>query len=170
MSRALMADIITLAAEMAMIDRKVLVGRTRYRRVVRVRQACMLLARENGHSYPIIGKAFGRDHSTIIHGCEVAEDCIKRDPIYAAFVDRLRAASQSARPYIASRLTAPVFIAPTPAPAPAKVAKPKPKPRPVDSEIFQQTVDNAAMRRGSIALRQAIQASLRAREQMRAAG
>lgn len=165
MSRARVADIITLAAEMAAIDRKVLVGRSRFRRVVRVRQACMLLARENGHSYPTIGRMFDRDHSTIIHGCEVAEDYTARDPVYAAFVDRLRVSAKTAQPYVAERLSTPAFVQPKP-----KLAKPKVKPKPVDAAIKQQLQDDAAMRNGSFALQQAIAASLRNRQQARLVG
>lgn len=169
MSRALVADIITLAAEMAAIDRKVLTGRSRYRRVVRVRQACMLLARENNHSYPTIGRMFGRDHSTVIHGCEVAADTIARDPDYAAFVARLRTGAAKARPYIAERLSVPVFVKPKVGEAkPATPAKPKAKT--MDSDVRKQNEDADAMRKGSRDLARAIRSSLRAREQMRMAG
>jgi hypothetical protein len=173
MSRARVADIITLASQMAAIDRKVLVGRSRFRRIVRVRQACMLLARENGHSFPTIGRMFDRDHSTVVHGCEVAEDCVQRDPAYAAFVDRLRTSAANARPYIAERLSTPVVVLPKPKPTRVK-AKPKPKVAPIDGEIRKQAEDDAAMRNGSMALQRAVTALLRAREsgrgQMRAAG
>lgn len=167
MSRARVADIITLASQMAAIERKVLVGRTRYRRVVRVRQACMLLARENGHSFPTIGRMFDRDHSTVIHGCEVAEDYIARDPGFAAFVERLRASAMRAQPYVAERLSFPAFAKPKPTP---KASAPKPKAKPIDSDIKQQLDDAAAMRDGSLALQQAIAAALRDRQPTRLAG
>lgn len=35
---------------------------------VRMRQIFMLLARDFGYSYPLIGRALKRDHTTVIHG------------------------------------------------------------------------------------------------------
>ena len=42
----------------------------------------MTLSRElTSHSYPEIGHAFdGRDHSTVIHACNLIEDLKKSDP------------------------------------------------------------------------------------------
>ncbi len=166
MTRARVADIITLASEIAGIERKVLVGPIRRARIVRVRQACMLLGRENGHSFPTIGRVFGRDHSTVVHGCQVAEAYIARDPAYAAFVDRLRATASEARPYVAERLTAPLLTKPKPAAKPKR----KPRPAPVDLEIRHQVRDEAGMHAGSKALAQAVSAALRSRQPTMAAG
>jgi len=41
-------------------------------------------------SYPVIGQHFeGRDHTTIINGCQKAEDMMKRDPVLKRRVDKI---------------------------------------------------------------------------------
>ena len=48
--------------------------------IARPRQFAMLLARElTPHSYPVLGKLFNRDHSTIIAGVRSAQRRISRD-------------------------------------------------------------------------------------------
>lgn len=44
-------------------------GRDRRLRVARVRQLAMALCRETGASYPEIGVAFSRDHTTVMAAC-----------------------------------------------------------------------------------------------------
>lgn len=58
----------------------------------KVRHLAMYLARElTGHSYPRIGRAFGRrDHTTVMHGVKRALDWIAYDPALAARVERLK--------------------------------------------------------------------------------
>ncbi|RPI88582.1 MAG: chromosomal replication initiator protein DnaA [Chloroflexi bacterium] len=62
-----------------------LLGRDRTREIVLPRQIAMYLLREEAHcSLPQIGEALGgRDHTTIMHGCEKVTDMLERD-------DRLR--------------------------------------------------------------------------------
>lgn len=45
-----------------------LTGRNRFLPVVKVRQHAMLLAHEAGYSTPQIGRAFNRDHTTVLEG------------------------------------------------------------------------------------------------------
>lgn len=122
MSRARVSDIVSLAAEMAAVDRNAILGRSRHGRLVRIRQACMTVARESGHSYPAIGRRMNRDHSTIVHGVDKAGIIAERNADYAAFLARLRNAAGQAKPYVAERIPriAPVVpepVAPVPEPA-----------------------------------------------------
>jgi len=125
---ARVSDIIILASEIGLVDRALILGSSRHRRVVRIRQACMKIAREQGHSYPQIGRRMGRDHSTIVHGVEKAENLAKDDARYAAFLKRLRAAAVTAKPCIADRIT-------TALPAPKPVPEPEPAPEPIDHDL-----------------------------------
>jgi chromosomal replication initiator protein len=63
------------------LTKKDLIGRSRRRAVSRPRQLAMYLIREEvGTSLPQIGKLLGgRDHSTIVHGCEKIGDEIEAD-------------------------------------------------------------------------------------------
>jgi len=63
---------------------------TRKRHVMRARQAAFLVARENGASFPAIGRAFEMDHSTVLHGCWQARNYAERVPHYARLVELLR--------------------------------------------------------------------------------
>lgn len=47
-----------------------LLGPSRQRRVLLPRQVAMLLARESGLSLPQVGRAFARDHTTVLHACQ----------------------------------------------------------------------------------------------------
>lgn len=53
------------------IDRKSLVSARRNRGLCRPRQVAMFLARETGASFPMIGRCFNRDHTTVLHACRV---------------------------------------------------------------------------------------------------
>ena len=48
-------------------------GRSRLGRAAAARQDVFLALREAGWSFPRIGRAMGRDHSTVMHGVAVAE-------------------------------------------------------------------------------------------------
>lgn len=50
-----------------------LVGTGRRWPLSKYRQVAMRAARMGGHSYPVIGAAFGRDHTTVMHGCRRVE-------------------------------------------------------------------------------------------------
>jgi len=107
---ARIADIVTLASEMALVNRQAILGRSRVHRVVRIRQACMAVARENGHSLCQIGRVMNRDHSTVSHGIDKAGILAERQRNYASFLDRLRNAAASVSPCIADRLTVPPIM------------------------------------------------------------
>jgi hypothetical protein len=104
MTRARIADIIHHASQLSGLTVGTLVGKSREQRIVRVRQAIMLIAREQvsdgttAYSYPQIGRALGgKDHATIIHGCDKAALIAGRDPVYAGFIDALREASANGK-------------------------------------------------------------------------
>lgn len=98
--RARITDIITLACRMSRISALMITGANRNRSVLLVRYAISAVARENGHSYPQIGKMLGgRDHSTIINGVKQSAIYIEHDPEFASFVDRLRSAAAETAPY-----------------------------------------------------------------------
>lgn len=71
-----------VVAEYYRIPLRELIGKKRNRSYARPRQVAMTLSRElTSHSYPEIGHAFdGRDHSTVIHACNLIEDLKKSDP------------------------------------------------------------------------------------------
>lgn len=71
-----------VVAEYYRIPLRELIGKKRNRSYARPRQVAMTLSRElTSHSYPEIGHAFdGRDHSTVIHACNLIEDMKKSDP------------------------------------------------------------------------------------------
>jgi chromosomal replication initiator protein len=61
--------------------------------VVHARHAAMWLARWHTFaSYPEIGRAFRRDHTSIIHGVSRVEERMARDDVFAARVRKLAAA------------------------------------------------------------------------------
>jgi chromosomal replication initiation ATPase DnaA len=53
-----------------------LLSKKRHRDIAKVRHICFHMMRNKGMVYTTIGKLFNRDHSTIIHGKEQAEDII----------------------------------------------------------------------------------------------
>lgn len=58
--------------------------------VAHARQIVMKLARDRtGASYPTLGRAFRRHHTTIIHGCEEAEKMLAADAWALRFADRV---------------------------------------------------------------------------------
>ncbi len=116
--RARIADILYHASQLSGVSVEQILGRSRKQQIVRTRHAVCMVAREqmgaNGpaYSFPTIGRAFGKDHSTIIHGCTMAAETVRRDPVYAEFVEALRQAS-TAPPFAQMRLD-PITVASPP--------------------------------------------------------
>ena len=72
--RLRVADVIEVVARRYDLDPVALSGPSREQPIVTARHLAMRLARElTGKSYPEIGRAFNRDHSTVIHAMEVSE-------------------------------------------------------------------------------------------------
>ncbi len=77
-----MDNIRKVVAEYYDITVKDLMGRKRTRTIARPRQIAMALSRElTGDSYPDIGQSFGgRDHTTVMHGCDKVAQLRAEDP------------------------------------------------------------------------------------------
>ncbi len=68
-----------------------LMGPSRQRRVLVPRQVAMLLAREAGLSLPQVGRAFGRDHTTVMHACTKVMNDLSADAKLRKTLTELRA-------------------------------------------------------------------------------
>jgi len=93
-------DIITLASEITQIHRRDILGLYRFPEIAAVRQACYLVAREAGHSYPRIAELMGRQHSSVHYGAKIAFKRCKSDGDYAAMVQRLRERISGSRRFL----------------------------------------------------------------------
>ena len=83
-------DIIEVVAQYYSLTGDDLKGPRRNREISVPRQIAMYLCREVGDaSFPRIGDAFGRDHSTIQHGCERIAEERKDNPSMATVIDDL---------------------------------------------------------------------------------
>ncbi len=79
-----MDNIRKVVAEYYDVSVKDLMGRKRTRSIARPRQIAMALSRElTGDSFPDIGQSFGgRDHTTVMHGCEKVAQLRAEDPAF----------------------------------------------------------------------------------------
>jgi len=74
-------EIIEQVAAVTGVPADVILGKGRVRRIARARQVAMVLSRElTGQSYPRIGRAFRRDHSTVIHATQQVEAWRRSEP------------------------------------------------------------------------------------------
>lgn len=90
---AAILDIVTAACREFGCGYKDILSTRRSEASVKARRAVYLLAREmTGHSLPAIGRALRKDHSTVLHGIRRAEELVKRDPLFADAVNKVRAA------------------------------------------------------------------------------
>ncbi len=78
----------TAAAQIYGVPVSEILGRRRARRMVKPRQLAMAALRELGYSFPEIGGAFQRDHSTAQYACRVV--AAKYADELALVVDRAR--------------------------------------------------------------------------------
>jgi chromosomal replication initiation ATPase DnaA len=67
-----MADVKAIAEQSGIAWHEVM-GRSRFRHVVRVRAAICVALRERGWSFPRIGAFLGLDHTTVMHHCSRAK-------------------------------------------------------------------------------------------------
>lgn len=78
-----------------------IIGRQKLQLVVQPRQAVMFVAvKELGISTTRVGAALNRDHTSVIHGCDVAHQRMFRDPEYMANVVELTRRSQERGEFI----------------------------------------------------------------------
>lgn len=105
--RTRVADIAAIAAYIWGVPVLQVTGRQRNRLYTLPRFAVCAIAKEHGHSFPMIGRVLdGRDHSTIIHGARMAEIYAERDPAFAMRLNRLRQLAAQAKPFVAERMAA----------------------------------------------------------------
>lgn len=71
------------------LTRHDLLGRERFPRISKARHEAFYYFRRKGWSYPEIGRLFGRDHSTIIHGVERHQKVMFALPINAGVTEGL---------------------------------------------------------------------------------
>ena len=85
------ADIQAAVCQQYHIARIEMVSRRAGKAVARPRQVAMYLARElTPLSTPEIGRAFARDHSTVIHACRTIEAVMAHDQQFAIAIAALR--------------------------------------------------------------------------------
>ncbi len=85
------AHIIEVIADASNLEVDIIKGKKRVAHINHARQLAMFLAREmTESSLPQIGDAFGRSHTTVLHGCNKIGEEIKRDASFASRVQRLR--------------------------------------------------------------------------------
>lgn len=78
------------------IRRHDMLGKGKWKRIARPRQLAMYLTRAlTDLSYPEIGDAFKRDHTTALHAVQMVEDLIGRDPVVGAVVDEMAEALEA---------------------------------------------------------------------------
>lgn len=69
------------------------------RDLTRARHAAMYLARRlTGKSTTVIGRAFDRDHTTVMNGIERAQNAFRHDPAFRSLIDAARRAIAKAIP------------------------------------------------------------------------
>lgn len=68
----MMMEVITEVAEENGIKPRDIIAKKWSRRYSQPRQDAMLAARDMGFSFPMIGKVFKRDHTTVMDGVKVA--------------------------------------------------------------------------------------------------
>lgn len=79
-------DVINVSARVCGVPKSKLLSHSRTREISRIRYIAYLVGRWAGHSTPQIGKALGRDHSTVIHGIERCCEIMRADPQYRKLV------------------------------------------------------------------------------------
>ena len=90
---ATMEDAIDAGAEAFGLSRAEIIGRAQPQRIVRARHAIVYCAREVlGESFPSIGRALHRDHTTVMSSYRRAQALIERDKAFQEGVRRIREA------------------------------------------------------------------------------
>jgi hypothetical protein len=82
-------DILLRTAQATGSSLEFLLSDKRWPEIVHPRQAAMLVMRRTGLSFPKIGLLLGRDHSTVIHGCEAALRRASRNARYRSLIAKI---------------------------------------------------------------------------------
>jgi chromosomal replication initiation ATPase DnaA len=81
----IVSQAIDVVCEVFGVERKLLMSSDRYRYLTEARFAVFMLSREYGKlPFATIGKYFGKDHSTVIHGINKNEILVAIDKRYAS--------------------------------------------------------------------------------------
>lgn len=100
MSRLTIASLIHAASVLTGVAEPVIRGQSRQKRIVHIRWAVAVAAREQGYSSPQIGRALGdRDHSTILYAVQQSAYLAERRPDHGKLIANITrlASRQSAR-------------------------------------------------------------------------
>lgn len=109
---ARVSDVLAIASDITDVHHRDITGTPRFPEIVRVRQACFLISREAGHSYPEIARRMNRDHSAVHYGVKIAWLRERADAEYGEFVAELRArVAANGRTAPAPRQMAAEFVA-----------------------------------------------------------
>ena len=65
-----LSDVVASIAAQHNVEPDALFGRLRHQQICAARHAVWRALHVAGWSYPRIGKAFGRDHATVMNGCK----------------------------------------------------------------------------------------------------
>lgn len=85
------ADVIAFVSRKYLITKMDLKSKTQKQRIARPRQIAMYLCRELiGKSYPLLGREFGRDHSTVIVGCRNIKELMIARSDFAKEIETLK--------------------------------------------------------------------------------
>lgn len=87
--RITVRDLLRFASQISAIPVADIKGPKRQRMYIRTRMVVAHYARQQGYSYPHIGRAMSRDHSTIINLCQMADVWRGKDPLFDRQMDRM---------------------------------------------------------------------------------
>lgn len=82
-------EITNMCADLFGVPAAEIMGRKRLRHIVYARYALYTALRHRGWTFPQIGKFFGRHHTSVIHGVEVAEYLMERDRSYEEKIEAM---------------------------------------------------------------------------------
>lgn len=81
--RPRMSDIVSAVVESYDVPRERLMGPSRAQEYAFPRQVAMLIGVRAGHAASAVGRHFGRDHTTVLHGVSKIEWLLARDDVMA---------------------------------------------------------------------------------------
>jgi ABC-type dipeptide/oligopeptide/nickel transport system ATPase component len=89
--RSSMAEILRMVCEDYDLTEAEIMAHRRHKKPCTARQIAMYLAKKTcHHSYPAIGRFFGRDHTTVLHAINITEKRIDNDHTFQRHVYALR--------------------------------------------------------------------------------
>jgi chromosomal replication initiation ATPase DnaA len=95
------ADVIAVVAEHFNFTRQMLIGAQRTYDIAHARQVGYYLCRELGFAWLPIGRGFGKDHSSALHGTNKIAQMVAADPALALEIEAIKTAIDK---YVANRI------------------------------------------------------------------